>query len=66
MLFFMGGFKFKLALKYTIVTLLKLIFCLVKDENVGLGDSNLEFPETDFKAEDIKLDPNCDFGPGQL
>ena len=46
--------------------LFNIIFFLVKDENVGLGDNNLEFPETDFKAEDIKLDPNCDFGPGEF
>jgi len=55
-----------LVLKKTIVIFFFILIFLVKDENVGLGDNNLEFPETDFKAEDIKLDPNCDFGPGEF
>ena len=31
-----------------------------------LGDPTLTFPDGDFKPEDIKLDPNCDFGNGEF
>ena len=46
-----------------------ILFISVKDEPGGdLGDPSLPslpFPDTDFKPEDIKLDPNCDFGNGK-
>ena len=45
----------------------------MKDEPVepgaagDLADAALAFPDAaDFKPEDIKLDPNCDFGNGKL
>ena len=38
----------------------------VKEEVGSIPEGSLPFPDTDFKPEDIRLDPNCDFSNGEF